>query len=203
MKRFAFIGLMSAGLFTAVTIAADLQPIKDDCAACHGDKGASTDPEFPIIGGLSEFYLDEAMRAYREGARPCEKTTYPAGPRKGQETDMCQLASELDGKTIEALAAYYAELPFVPAKQEFDPAKAALGAKLHERSCEKCHAAGGTDPMDDAGILGGQWKHYLEEAFAHFKDGRRVQDEKMKLKFDELDDEQRDALLHFYASGGR
>lgn len=187
----------------ALAVHSDINAVIDDCESCHGEKGASTNEEFPIIGGVSEFYLDDNLRIYRDEARPCETEAYPEGPKKGEETDMCTIAKELDDDMIAEVSAWFAEQPFVPAPdQTFDAGKAELGAKVHDRYCEKCHSAGGSEPFDDSGILAGQWRHYLEESFAEIDSGRREQPEKMMIKFNEVSEEERKALIEYYVSGG-
>ena len=84
--------------------------------------------------------------------------------------------------------------------QPFDGAKAAIGKKIHDTACEKCHSEGGSLAEDEAGMLAGQWMPYLKETFAQFTKGARPQAEKMKVKFNALKPEEQDALLHYYAS---
>lgn len=180
--------------------AADISELTAECDTCHGKDGASTDSDTPIIGGLSDFFIEEAMFIYRDRARPCVEEAYPEGPKKGEKTDMCQIADALSEEEITALAEHYANLPFVPVEQPFDAAKAETGAALHERHCEKCHAAAGSDPFDDAGLLAGQHSEYLRQSLEHFMNGERDTDEKMLEKLDELSDEDIEALLDFWAS---
>ena len=56
-------------------------------------------------------------------------------------------------------------------------------------TCAKCHEKGGSSADDDAGILAGQWTHYLKEQFAAFRSGKRQMDEKMKPKIEKLSEE--------------
>lgn len=179
----------------------DIQGLIDDCAACHGDKGASTNEEFPIIGGMSAFYLEEQLLAYQK-ERPCEQVAYPDGPREGETTDMCEVAKALTEEQIQELAAYYAEQAFVPADQEYDPELAAEGASLYEHHCKKCHSRGGSLAFDDAGILAGQWRHYLEKTFQEYRAKARWQPEKMEPKMDALSDEDVKALIEYFISQG-
>ena len=114
---------------------------------------------------------------------------------------MCTVALELDEGEIAEISEYYASKPFVPAKQEFDPAKAEAGAGIHRRDCEKCHSDGGSYADDDASILAGQWIPYLEQVFADYASGDRgMVEDNMKEKIDALDAESITALIHYYAS---
>ena len=126
-------GLITALLFLSSTaIAADLDTLKTECDACHGPNGTSTHAEIPIIGGQASKFLAKTLRGYRMWDRPCVKSEYPSGPKAGQQTDMCKVAGALSDDDISALADWYAAQPFVPAKQEFDPALAAAGAEAQD-----------------------------------------------------------------------
>lgn len=188
----------------AVALALTLLPVaalgKGGCADCHGKDGTSTESDVPSIGGLSEQYILDSMEAYRERKRPCPESTYRAGDTKRPKTDMCQVAIKLGAEGAAAEAREYAAKPFVKARQKFDAAKVAVGKKLHDQACEKCHSEGGTLADDDAGVLAGQWMPYLKASFAEFASGARPMPEKMKPKFEPLKPEEREALLHYYAS---
>ena len=64
------------------------------CVACHGSDGIGILPEYPSLSGQHEDYLEEALRAYRSGAR--------------KNAVMSGMASALTDEDIEALARYYA-----------------------------------------------------------------------------------------------
>jgi cytochrome c553 len=70
------------------------------CASCHGGDGRSGGlPEYPKIGGQSEKYLVNALKAYRSGRRV---GTFAAL--------MAETANKLSDADIENLAAYLAGL---------------------------------------------------------------------------------------------
>ena len=113
---------------------------------------------------------------------------------------MCAVAAALDEDTIDAVAAHYAALPFVPAKQDFDADLAAAGKAVHDEACDRCHSDGGSNPDDEAGILAGQWMGYLEDTFAEYRAGEREQPKKMEEKLNALSEDDVKALVHYYAS---
>jgi sulfide dehydrogenase cytochrome subunit len=154
----------------------------------------------PTIAGIDAFVHSEALYIYRDKARPCVESKFRQGDTARPATSMCAVAAKLDDATVEALAGHYAALPFVPAKQEFDPSKAAAGKVIHERDCARCHSDGGANPEDDASILAGQWMGYLRSSFAEYAAGEREQVDKMKEKMDALSESDVEALLHYYAS---
>ncbi|MEW8627852.1 MAG: cytochrome c4 [Candidatus Thiodiazotropha sp.] len=165
--------------------------LANTCAGCHGTYGASIGPASPSIGGISAVYFEEVMQGFKAGDI---KSTIMTRIAKGYTDDEIKLMGE-----------YFSKQPFVMAKQDFDPAKAKKGAKLHDKYCEKCHADNGTSAEDDSGILMGQLVPYLEYTMADFKSGEREMTKKMKKKVNQLlkkeGDAGIDALNHFYASG--
>lgn len=161
------------------------------CLGCHGKDGVSTRPTVPSIAGISAPVHADALYAYRDGTREC------ADPKSKM---MCTLSAKLSDEQIEELAEYFAGRAFKPAEQDFDAAKAASGAKLHEASCEKCHTAGGSEPLDDSSILAGQWLPYMQMSLTQFARGERDQPKAMQVKFEQLSEADLEALAHFYAS---
>lgn len=188
------------GLLLATPALADAAKLAEACAECHGKNGASTEPEVPVISGLSEGYIVENMKAYRDKKRACPDVKYPAGPKKGQASDMCKIAKDLSDADVKAVAQHFAAHKFVAAKQQFDSARAKQGEKVHELNCEKCHSEGGRVSDEDSGILAGQWKPYLVHTFKEFKDGKRAMPKKMKPKMEKLKPADVEALIEYYAS---
>ena len=180
--------------------AADVGQLVEDCNHCHGKDGASSESTIPTIGGFSAPYASDTMIAYKEKERLCIETEYPGGDKKGQKTDMCKVVADLSEQDIMEIAKHYAAKPFVRAKQDFDPALAAKGKEIQDDKCVKCHAEGGSLASDDSGILAGQWTPYLREAFRQYSSGDRPMIKKMKKKYDTINDEDIEALLHYFAS---
>jgi sulfide dehydrogenase cytochrome subunit len=173
------------------------------CADCHGKDGASTQPDVPIIGGLSALALEEDLFAFRDGVRPCRTTSYRAGVPDRPTTDMCRISADLSDDEIVQIAAFYAAKAFVPASEQLDSDNVTRGEKIHkELGCVLCHGKGGSDPADDAGILAGQWTDYLTTALVDFRTGKRWIPKNMETKFRNLTDQDIEALAHFYGSEG-
>jgi sulfide dehydrogenase cytochrome subunit len=190
-----------AVLFAATgTSAADVAVMARQCEDCHGSKGVSQWDDVPTIAGISAPVHGDFLFAYQDKSRPCRASKYRQGDTSRPETDMCAVAAKLSDADIEALAAHFAALPFVPAKQPFDAAKAAAGKTLHARDCAKCHANGGRDPDDDASILGGQHLKYLQQALADLRSGEREATKKMGEKLSKWTDAEAEAAAHYYAS---
>lgn len=79
------------------TITGDAEAGKEkaaNCAACHGETGDSSDPNFPRLTGQYESYLATALQDYKSGAR--------------NNPMMNGLASGLSEEDILNISAYYA-----------------------------------------------------------------------------------------------
>lgn len=200
MKKNWICMMLLASMPGAPALAGHFDAVVKDCNGCHGNKGVSQWDDVPTIAGIDAFVHSEALYIYRDEGRPCAKSQYRQGDTSRPETSMCEIAAELDDEMIEKLAAHYAALPFVPAKQKFDAALAAQGKAIHDRDCSRCHSNGGSSPDDEASILAGQWMGYLRVTFAQYASGEREQPGKMKEKMDSLSDTDVEALLHYYAS---
>ena len=188
------------GMFTSIAFAQDLDATIETCNSCHGDDGVSQWSDVPTIAGMPEFVHSDALFIYRDRERPCAESEFRQGDTSRPATTMCDVVADLDDGTLDDLAAHYFELPFVPAKQDFDPALAEAGKAVHDKLCEKCHSDAGTNPDDEAGILGGQWMDYLANSFAEYESGERGQPAQMEEKMVELTADDVKALLHYYAA---
>lgn len=187
---FGVSSMASAADAPKTLMGANANALADTCSGCHGTDGASGGPGTPSIGGLSNEYFVELMMGFSSGEIP--------------STIMGRIAKGYNKDEVKKMAGYFAAKPFVPAKQAFDKTKAAKGAKLHEKNCEKCHENGGTVVEDDTGRLAGQWTHYLRSTMKDYIAGKREMTKKMKKRVMKLHTKNGDAafdnLMHYYAS---
>lgn len=197
--------LVLAAACCGATFAAVAAPSKAaGCADCHGKDGVSTHQDMPTLAGMPSISHEDQMAAYKAKERPCAKVEFVGGDHpKGAKDDMCTIAGKLTDDEITELADYYAGLKFVAFKNTIDVAKAAAGKKYHAANCEKCHSKGGSSPEDDAGILAGQPKAYLTLAMKELREGKRPMQEKKAPKIKALKDADAEALVEYYASGGK
>ena len=201
MKRLISIAIsLTLGLFASAAMAGDLDSIVADCNGCHGDNGVSQWTDVPTIAGVPEFVHSDALYLFRDEARPCSESQYKQGDTSKAATTMCAVTADLSDDQIDEVAAYYAGLPFVAAKQDFDAALAEAGKAVHEAQCDRCHSEGGSNPDDEAGILAGNLMGYLEAQLADYRAGEREQPKKMEEKIAELTDDDVKALVNYYAS---
>jgi sulfide dehydrogenase cytochrome subunit len=113
---------------------------------------------------------------------------------------MKEATKDMSAADMQAIADHYSSKKFVAASQTTDAGLAAKGKKIHDKNCEKCHSEGGSLADDDAGILAGQWKPYLERQFSLIGEGKREIPKKMKKKLKKLSAEDIKAVTEYYAS---
>ena len=197
-----FAALCAAAIAVAAgaAAAADGAAVAEQCFACHGRNGVSSEPSIPTIASYSVKYIVDSLKNFRTKVRFCAEVTIPSGPKKGAKSDMCKDTAELSDADGEAAAKFFSSQKFVRAKQPFDAAKAQRGSSVYKLRCEKCHEENGSSPDEDNGILAGQWTPYLRDQLAGFRAGRRPIDDKMKQRLDKVNKEEEEALLHFFAS---
>lgn len=195
-KTAVFIALTSS--FMAFNANAISDELLQSCESCHGTDGVSTQTDIPTIAGIPEWNLSDQMFQYLDG-RPAKTVNYVLGDTS-KTGDMLSIVESLSEDQIEDLAAHYAELPFVRAQQPFDADLAAAGKVLHDKSCARCHADGGSDPFDEASILAGQKKGYLLASMMEYKNGQRDADKSMVDAIKAMSDDDIKAVVEYYAS---
>jgi cytochrome c553 len=163
------------------------------CKACHDEDGTGVGKDYvPIIAGIPPVHIEEALYAYKDGARKC-----------AVEPAMCSTASILSDEDIAAVAQHYGALERYSHAATFNENLAAKGAVIHERLCARCHV-----PPDDPGVaealgypLHGQRADYLRYALESYINGNRENLlPQMAEKISELDHGDIRALVDYYVS---
>ena len=94
---------------------------------------------------------------------------------------------------------FYAALPFVPARQDFDADLAVEGAALHSLYCESCHPKGGSE-AGYADRLAGQWTPYLRRTIGQISQSELAAPHMMERKLGDFSEKEIESLLNFWAS---
>ena len=199
MKHVHILLIFIIFLFPISGVAAEINELTENCDACHGPQGVSSESDVPTIAGQLATYIDATMRSYQIWGRPCIKSAYRHGDTSKPVTTMCAIAEGLDDQQIAALAQHYEAQKFLAARQEFDEAKASAGGDLHEIHCETCHAMGGSI-AGRGPILAGQWAPYLQSAIRFASTGEHLVPRVMEKRLTDFSAEEIDALVNFYAS---
>jgi cytochrome c553 len=127
------------------------------CSTCHGPRGISTSPEFPILAAQRRGYLESQIDAFRKKIRS----------ERDAHDFMWGIAGNLDEAIVAGIAAYYAEQPPAPGRSS-DPGVVARGKELFEKgvpgrgipACISCHGAN-AEGFADFPRLGGQHAKYV------------------------------------------
>jgi cytochrome subunit of sulfide dehydrogenase len=187
MKKTALIlGLLAAGATASADAPVSSELLAFQCAGCHGFNGHSVGPATPSIAGFPQEYFVDTMVSYKEGRR--------------YATIMDRITWGYTAEEIEAMADFFAAQPYLPAKQDFDPERAARGQAIHAQQCESCHSEGGTVAEPDTAPIAGQWMPYLRDAFVDFREHGRAQPRGMERRLTALDEDDLEALVHYYGS---
>src|SRR5210317_1544310 len=200
MKRQFYFVFLALTLGIPALAVADVDALMEGCNGCHGDNGVSQSSDVPTIAGIPEFVHVDALYIYQDEARPCAESEYRHGDTSRPATTMCAVAADLSEDDIDAVSAAYGAMGWTKAKQDFDAGLAAAGKAVHDSSCDRCHSEAGTNPDDEASMLGGQQMGYLRNILGQYMDGSREQPSKMKEKVDSLSADDVEALVHYYGS---
>ena len=167
--------------------------IVEACKSCHAEDGAGVGKSnIPVIAGMPAVHIEEALYAYKDGARQCI-----------EEPVMCDTANLLSDENIADLAEHYGSLPRSSLNEDFDKELAAIGETVHQKLCARCHLP--PDDPDVADVLGpplhGQKSEYLSYAIKAYLDGTRENLlPEMEEKIGLLDKGDVAVLVNYYAS---
>ena len=136
------------------------------CSTCHGPRGISASPEFPILAGQQPEYFRGQLEAFRSHGRA----------EKDAHDFMWGIAGGIDPSLFPGLAAYYAAQPPAPGRPG-DPALVARGKEVFDKgfpdrgiaACATCH---GADAAGGNGIfprLAGQHAKYVAKQLRYIQ----------------------------------
>jgi cytochrome c553 len=190
---------------TTIRLAANGDPkrgevIAQDCTACHGEKGMSSQLWVPNLAGLDPLVSFKQLDDFRSGAR--------------LSNPMSAIAQSLTAQQYADLAAYFASLPGLPGNRgersprshssyrNPDPVQRLIYAGDPKRgiaACASCHGPGGY--RIGAPALTKQNELYLDQQLHAFAQGTRTNDmnKPMRTIAAMLTDSEMRALSHAYA----
>jgi cytochrome c553 len=177
------------------------QVIAQDCTACHGEKGLSTQSWIPSLAGLDRLVLYKQLEDFRSGTR--------------LSAPMSAIAQSLTPQQSADLAAYFESLPGLPENRgerpprrhssyrNGDPVQRLIYAGDPKRgiaACATCHGPGGY--RIGAPALTKQNELYIEQQLQAFAQGTRANDMNMPMRTISamLTESEMRALAHVYAN---
>lgn len=132
------------------------------CAACHGQNGNSTDPQYPVLAGQNARYIYLQLKDFKEGRR--------------HDPQMDPMAAPLSRDDMLALADYFSKQKQAPVGFKADPAKVAAGRKKSDEVlCPMCHL-GEFAGQNEIPRVAGQHYQYVKKQLSDFKARRRTND---------------------------
>ena len=139
------------------------------CSTCHGPRGVSTSPEFPILAGQRPAYFIAQMKAFRNGSRA----------DKEAHQYMWGIAAQLDDATIEEIARYYSVQPPPPARR-VSRSLAMHGSEVFHRgvpdrgipACATCHGQNAEGEAEKP-RLAGQHAKYVDKQLRYMQTHER------------------------------
>ena len=157
------------------------EAIAQDCTACHGEKGLSTQPWIPSLAGLDRLVLYKQLDDFRSGTR--------------LSAPLSAIAQSLTAQQYVDLAAYFGSLPGFPENRgerpprphssyrNRDPVQRLIYAGDPKRgiaACASCHGPGGY--RIGAPALTKQNELYLDQQLHAFAQGTRGNDMNMPMR---------------------
>ena len=141
---------------------------KAQCAVCHGERGESTNAQFPQLAGQNRQYIRKQLEDFRDGRR--------------QHEAMNGIAKSLTETQMDLLGAYFQAQTPVPHPSD-DALLTGVGRYIYERgniysrvpACVSCHSASG---QGNARLprLAGQHPLYVENQLRRFHSKERRND---------------------------
>ncbi|SAL54877.1 cytochrome c, class I [Caballeronia terrestris] len=132
------------------------------CAACHGQMGNSTNPDYPVLAGQTARYLYLELRDFKAGRR--------------SDPQMSPMAANLSPDDMHDLADYFAAQKPAPIVFKADPVKVDAGRKKSEEVlCTMCHLGGFTGQNEIPRVAGQQYQ-YIVKQLGDFRARKRTND---------------------------
>ena len=167
------------------------------CAGCHGADGNSMVPTFPKLAGQGEKYTAKQLADFKANK-----------DRKNEL--MLGMAAGLSEQDMADLGAFYARQKLAgPAPA--DESKLELGRQIYKGgdlakgrpACQACHGPEGAG-IAGSGYpqVGGQYADYTLAQLKAFREGTRMNDDKMLMRsiVKDMTDEEMEAVANYIAS---
>jgi cytochrome c553 len=154
------------------------------CLGCHGIEGyRNAYPSYPVprLGGQNRAYVENALRAYRDG-------------RREHPTMSAQLGS-LSDSDIDNVSAWLEQFGSVTDAATAESVTGITAAS----ACVTCHGAAGVGVVPQPPTLSGQHQDYLKRALQQYRDGSRS-GTIMSAFAATLSEEDIEAVTRYYAS---
>lgn len=184
------LSLLLAGTAATATARPEIEPLARTCNGCHGIVGVSVSAPIPSLAGLPRDYLKNIMKQWKYGERTA--------------ITMDRIVKGFSDDQIDALAEYFAKLPYVAVPQATAEATLAKGKTVAQQSCRDCHGLTGNDP--DVGVpkINGQWAKYMELELMKYRSADfKMPHRKMKQAAHDMKADDVSAAARYYGAQGK
>jgi cytochrome c553 len=162
------------------------------CAACHGDNGISSTPDFPSLAGQLATYTYKQLQDYKNGQRIHKL--------------MSSIAAGFSDQEMADMAAWYNSLPSPKnkaGKTDLEIAERLVSEGDGKRTlppCYTCHGSDGEGERMDIPALAGQQAAYFAATLTAYKNGERHNDiySRMRIISQQLSDTEIQELAQYY-----
>ena len=155
------------------------------CVSCHGEKGATIMPVYPILAGQNFYYTYVQLKDLKSGYRKNEI--------------MAAMVQDLSKDEMKLLAGHFSEQAWPETKHKSDAEKASIAKMaIDAGQCVQCHR-GGFEGESRNPRLSGQNYEYLKKTMLDFKNKVRTNSAAKSSLFATFDDKQIDALADYLA----
>jgi cytochrome c553 len=180
-----FSAIFGIGLAVAVPqahAADEIEAKAQPCAACHGGKGAPTDPKtIPVIWGQDQSYLMKQLRDFRNGER--------------SSAIMSPIAKDLAEGDLRKISAYFAAKTWPARRASAKPTLPPKGIA----QCQACHQPNFQGGMP-APRLAGLSYEYLAAAMRAFATEQRTNNLDMPKFMQMLTERERNAIARYLSA---
>jgi cytochrome c553 len=167
------------------------------CGGCHGMDGNSAVPTFPKLASQGEKYIVKQLQDFKANAN-----------RKNEL--MLGMAAALSEEDMADIGAFYA-VQKLAGSAPHDESKLEQGRQIYKGgdltkgrpACQSCHGPkGGGIAGSGYPQLGGQFVDYTLAQLKAFRDGTRMNDDKMLMRsiVKDMTDEELEAVSNYIAS---
>ncbi|MEC7875189.1 MAG: c-type cytochrome [Pseudomonadota bacterium] len=155
------------------------------CVSCHGEKGATIMPVYPILAGQNFYYTYVQLKDLKSGYRKNEI--------------MAAMVQDLSKDEMKLLAGHFSEQAWPETKHKSDAGKTDIAKMaIDAGQCVQCHR-GGFEGESRNPRLSGQNYEYLKKTMLDFKNKVRTNSAAKSSLFATFDDKQIDALADYLA----
>ena len=175
--------LLSGGTLAQEDQYAAVRDKIEECTGCHGENGASDDPEFPILAGQHFYYTYVQLKDFKAG-------------RRGNEI-MEEIAKQLEKSEMRLMARFFSEQEWPNIGYKTEDASAAAGRTAAAAGqCVACHL-GDYSGNSRVPRISGQHPRYLKKTMLDFKRKLRLNSPAIATLLASFSDEDIAAMAEF------